>query len=197
MINVGLCKQHRYALAKVDQVSLHQLRNYFDKSLMTSSTNTQIPRDFDFIIGDWRVQHRRLNARLCGCTDWTEFVGTSSTRKILNGLGNVEDNVLHFPDGAVNAAALRSFNVHTQEWAIWCLMDVIRITSTYPWLASSQVKLVYFLPTILWMANQSKFVLRGEQIRAETQFGNRHSQMMVAQRGKQTGSWNFSAGLFS
>jgi len=121
MINVGLCKQHRYALAKVDQVLLHQLRNYFDKSLMTSSTNTQIPRDFDFIIGDWRVQHRRLNARLCGCTDWTEFVGTSSTRKILNGLGNVEDNVLYFPDGTVNAAALRSFNIHTQQWAIWWL----------------------------------------------------------------------------
>ena len=73
------------------------------------------------MIGDWRVKHRRLNARLSQCTDWTEFTGTSSTRKILGGFGNVEDNTLMFPEGAVKAAAFRSFNVDTQEWAIWWL----------------------------------------------------------------------------
>ena len=73
------------------------------------------------MLGDWQVTQRRLNARLVGCTEWTEFQGTSYTRKILGGLGNVEDNVLHFPDGAVRAAAFRSFNVPTQEWAIWWL----------------------------------------------------------------------------
>ena len=79
------------------------------------------PSDFDFMIGDWRVHHRRLNARLTQCTDWTEFTGTSSTRKILGGFGNVEDNTLMFPEGAVKAAAFRSFNADTQEWAIWWL----------------------------------------------------------------------------
>ena len=58
------------------------------------------PTDFDFIIGSWTVAHRRLNSRLAGCTDWTEFAGTSTTRKILRGFGNVEDNVLHFPAGS-------------------------------------------------------------------------------------------------
>jgi len=85
------------------------------------ATTTKAPPDFDFIIGDWQVRHRRLNARLSGCTDWTEFMGTSSTRKILGGFGNVEDNVLRFPDGDVRAAAFRSFNEATQEWAIWWL----------------------------------------------------------------------------
>lgn len=80
-----------------------------------------VPSDFDFIIGDWQVRHRRLNSRLTGCTDWTEFPGTSSTRKILGGFGNVEDNVLYFPDGEVRAAAFRSFNETSQEWAIWWL----------------------------------------------------------------------------
>ena len=79
------------------------------------------PSDFDFIIGDWQVRHRRLDARLAGCTDWTEFGGTSSTRKILGGFGNVEDNVLHFPDGTVKAAAFRSFDAGSQTWAIWWL----------------------------------------------------------------------------
>ena len=79
------------------------------------------PTDFDFIIGDWQVHHRRLTSRLTGCTDWTEFLGSSSTRKILGGFGNVEDNVLKFPDGEVQAAAFRSFNELSQEWAIWWL----------------------------------------------------------------------------
>jgi hypothetical protein len=87
---------------------------------MTNSTNSTAA-DFDFIIGDWRVRHRRLNERLAGCTQWTEFHGKSSTRKILGGFGNVEDNVLGFPDGEVRAAAFRSFDAATSTWAIWWL----------------------------------------------------------------------------
>ena len=79
------------------------------------------PSDFDFIVGNWVVDHRRLNARLCGCTDWTHFTGESSTRKILQGFGNVEDNVLHFPEGSVQAVAFRSFDASTAQWAIWWL----------------------------------------------------------------------------
>lgn len=79
------------------------------------------PSDFDFMIGEWSVSHRRLNKRLVGCTEWTEFSGTSSTRKILRGFGNVEDNVLHFPEGSVQAAAIRSFDPKTKNWAIWWL----------------------------------------------------------------------------
>ena len=88
---------------------------------MSTSTPATAPSDFDFIIGDWQVRHRRLNSRLSGCTDWTEFPGSSSTRKILGGFGNVEDNVLHFPEGDVSAAALRSFDAGSRRWAIWWL----------------------------------------------------------------------------
>lgn len=82
---------------------------------------TASPRDFDFIIGDWKVHHRRLNDRLVSCTEWTEFTGTSVTRKVLQGMGNLEDNVLDFPEGIVRALALRSFDASTQTWAIWWL----------------------------------------------------------------------------
>lgn len=77
--------------------------------------------DFDFMIGDWTVRHRRLDSRLMGCTDWTCFDGRSSTRHILSGLGNVEDNVLQFPDGDVKAVALRSFDPGAGTWSIWWL----------------------------------------------------------------------------
>jgi hypothetical protein len=88
---------------------------------MQTQSKFSIPVDFDFIIGDWSVKHRRLNDRLCGCTDWTEFSGKSSTRKILGGFGNVEDNVLYLPDGEIKAAAFRSFDAKAETWAIWWL----------------------------------------------------------------------------
>ncbi|MEO6326509.1 MAG: DUF1579 domain-containing protein [Thermoanaerobaculia bacterium] len=77
--------------------------------------------DFDFIIGSWNVHHRRLDERLSGCTHWTEFEGTSTTRKVLGEAGNLEDNVLAMPDETYHAVALRSFDTHTQEWSIWWL----------------------------------------------------------------------------
>ncbi len=88
---------------------------------MSLPADPAAPNDFDFIIGDWRVRHRRLNARLSGCTDWTEFEGLSSTRHILGGFGNLEDNLLHFPEGSFRAAAMRSYCATTQTWSIWWL----------------------------------------------------------------------------
>ncbi len=76
---------------------------------------------FDFQTGNWRVRHRRLKARLTGCTDWDEFDGTCEARPILGGRGNIEDNMLDLPDGAYRAVALRSFDPASRSWAIWWL----------------------------------------------------------------------------
>lgn len=86
-----------------------------------TSTTTNPPKDFDFIIGSWHVNHRRLNERFSGCTEWTEFIGETTTRKILQGYGNLEDNLLHFPGQEIRAVALRSFDPSTGKWAIWWL----------------------------------------------------------------------------
>lgn len=85
------------------------------------ATTDTPPDDFDFIIGDWRVRHRRLRTRLAGCSEWIEFEGTSSTRRILGGFGNLEDNTLELPGGAYRAVALRSFDPATATWSIWWL----------------------------------------------------------------------------
>ena len=79
------------------------------------------PADFDFIIGDWRVHHRRLKERLAGSTDWNSFEGLSATHKTLGGFGNVEDNQLFMPGGSYRAIAVRSFDREAQSWSIWWL----------------------------------------------------------------------------
>ncbi len=77
--------------------------------------------DFDFLHREWKVRHRKLRTRLAGADDWVEFDGTSTTRPILGGAGNVEDNFLDDPAGPYRAAALRSFDAETGLWRIWWL----------------------------------------------------------------------------
>ncbi len=77
--------------------------------------------DFDFLHRDWTVRHRKLKTRLAGADDWYEFDGTSTTRPILGGQGNVEDNAIDDPNGAYRAAAIRSFDSGTGLWRIWWL----------------------------------------------------------------------------
>jgi len=75
--------------------------------------------DFDFLICDWRVAHRRLKDRLVGSDVWESFGGTCAVRKILGGHGNVDDNLIELPDGAYRAATLRAFDAATRRWTIW------------------------------------------------------------------------------
>lgn len=82
---------------------------------MTNARETE----FDFLFGDWLVRHRRLAARLAGSDVWEEFDGLSTTRPILGGMGNIEDNLIHFPGGSYRAVALRTYNAATGAWAIW------------------------------------------------------------------------------
>jgi hypothetical protein len=78
-------------------------------------------QDFDFVIGNWHVHHKRLDNMFSEDKRWVEFEGLSSTSHILGGTGNVEDNLLYFPDGAFRAVAMRAFNAQTGLWSIWWL----------------------------------------------------------------------------
>ncbi|MGE3346840.1 MAG: DUF1579 domain-containing protein [Ramlibacter sp.] len=88
---------------------------------MTTPTQHNGAQDFDFFIGQWRVAHRRLRQRLAGCTDWDEFVGTTSVRKVLGGQGNVDDNFLDLPGDPYHAVTLRTWDAAAQQWSIWWL----------------------------------------------------------------------------
>ncbi len=74
--------------------------------------------DFDFLFGDWKVHHHAFKTALKA---WVDFEGTSSTRPIMGGAGNLEDNVLHPPSGTYRAAAVRAYDPATGQWAIWWL----------------------------------------------------------------------------
>jgi hypothetical protein len=77
--------------------------------------------DFDFLLGAWTVQHRRLRTRLKGDTVWDLFDGTCAALPILGGLGNLDDNLINLPDGPYRAATLRAYHVEERCWSIWWL----------------------------------------------------------------------------
>src|ERR1700730_9061345 len=74
--------------------------------------------DFDFLTGVWRVHHHRLKPNT---HEWVDFEGTSRNRKLMDGGANIEEQVLHAPNGTYRAVALRSYDSKTGEWAIWWL----------------------------------------------------------------------------
>jgi hypothetical protein len=76
---------------------------------------------FDLRVGKWRVHHRVLRERLAGSKDWFEYDGTQTWWSVMNGWGNVDDNVFNKPGGAYNGATLRAYDPKTGQWAIWWL----------------------------------------------------------------------------
>lgn len=82
----------------------------------------QLPgTEFNFLIGLWNVKHRRLANPLIGSDNWQEFDGTMTARSILVGLGNMDDNVINFPDDPYRAISLRTYDPSQKKWAIWWL----------------------------------------------------------------------------
>jgi hypothetical protein len=78
-------------------------------------------QDFDFLIGNWNVAHRKLRERLVGSQDWDEFDGSCTLQTLLGGAANVDDNLLDAPGGAYRAASIRAFDAASRNWRIWWL----------------------------------------------------------------------------
>jgi hypothetical protein len=66
--------------------------------------------DFDFLMGSWTVQHRRLRERLKGSTSWEEFAGTSTARPLLGGLGNIDECIMERASGRLEGTSIRFYN---------------------------------------------------------------------------------------
>ena len=77
--------------------------------------------DFDFLVGNWQVHHRKLKERLANSRDWDEFEGSLSMRKLMDGYANVDDNIFKTPEGTYRGVGLRSYDPKTAQWAIWWL----------------------------------------------------------------------------
>ena len=67
-------------------------------------------KDFDFFIGRWKAHCRGLRERLKGSKDWDEFEGVAVVRKVLGGLGNIDEITMDRKNGRLEGTTLRLYN---------------------------------------------------------------------------------------
>jgi hypothetical protein len=82
--------------------------------------------DFDWMIGSWKVQLRRLTHPLSGSTTWVEYEGTQTTRKLFDSRANVDEFVVDSPATKAHLEGLtvRLYDPESRQWSIyWANMN--------------------------------------------------------------------------
>src|SRR5579863_7792135 len=75
--------------------------------------------DFDFDFGKWKVHLKRLDHPLAGSSTWTEFDGTSETRKVWDGRAQLEQFEADGTGGRVEGMTLRLYNPPSHQWSLY------------------------------------------------------------------------------
>lgn len=98
--------------------SMHQVDFNQQGDLKIISSNSSSQNDFDFLVGKWNIHNRKLKSRLSNSKEWIEFDASQEMRKVLTGMGNVENITAMVNDQAYEGMAVRLFNPATKLWSI-------------------------------------------------------------------------------
>jgi hypothetical protein len=74
--------------------------------------------DFDFEIGVWKTQLKRLAKPLSGSTTWLEYEGTTTVTKVLDGRANLVELKVSGPAGKLEGLSLRLYNPPSRQWSL-------------------------------------------------------------------------------
>jgi hypothetical protein len=83
-----------------------------------SAQNAGGQKDFDFEIGNWTTQLKRLTKPLTGSTTWVEYKGTSTVTKIWEGRANMVELEVDGPAGHIEGLSLRLYNPDARQWSL-------------------------------------------------------------------------------
>jgi hypothetical protein len=76
--------------------------------------------DFDFEHGKWKIKLKKLDHPLKGSHTWLEFAGTSVTRPVMNGKGNVEEfDVDSGTAGHLEGMTVRLYSTTSHQWSLY------------------------------------------------------------------------------
>jgi hypothetical protein len=86
--------------------------------LVVISSPTSSKEDFDFYVGNWKVNNKKLKTRLNQSTEWIEFPTTAKMYKTLNSYGNIDQIYASFDGVPFEGLSVRFFNPNTKLWSI-------------------------------------------------------------------------------
>ena len=144
------------------------------------------PDDWAFLVGRWNVRHRRLKRRLVGDTQWEDFAGTCVNWPLMDGLSNVDDNVLELPGGTYRGVGVRAFNPATRQWSIWWI-DARRAVMDPPVRGGFKDGVGVFLGDDTTRAGRSSRASAGRRSPPARPSGIRPSRPTAARPGRPTG----------
>lgn len=78
-------------------------------------------RDFDFLVGSWKIHLKRLIQTDHGAKQWVEMDGTVVCRQVFEGRAEVEEfNVMSADQKMhIEGMATRFYNPASHQWSIW------------------------------------------------------------------------------
>jgi hypothetical protein len=74
--------------------------------------------DFDFELGAWKTQLRRLVHPLTGSKEWVTYEGTTTVRTVWGGRANLVELVADGTAGHLEALSLRLYNPESHQWSL-------------------------------------------------------------------------------
>jgi hypothetical protein len=181
----------RRALLKPDStIAIPKIKIDANGELIIVSSSTSSKTDFDFLIGKWKMYHRRLNKRLENCKEWTEFESLDDDHKILQGMGNVDSyysNQLPGMEGKdFEGFTLRLFNPKTKLWSLYWVPSTTGILDT-PVIGSFENNIGHFFGKDTFNGKKIIFMFRWDIRNKEKPVWG---QAFTADNGK-TWEWNW------
>jgi len=85
--------------------------------IVASSTSSQ--NDFDFLIGKWKLKHRKLKSRLNNSNEWQEFETVVEDFRILEGVGNMDIGRATIDGKPWEGRTVRLFDPKTRLWSLY------------------------------------------------------------------------------
>ena len=74
--------------------------------------------DFDFEIGNWKTELKRLLHPLSGSDEWAHYEGVTTVRKVWDGRANLVELIADGPAGHFEGLNLRLYNRQTRQWSL-------------------------------------------------------------------------------
>jgi hypothetical protein len=76
-------------------------------------------RDFDPLIGSWKLPTRRLQHPLTGSTTWLDLQGSGECSKVWGGRAQLDTIEMDGSAGHIEGLTLRLFNPQTHQWSLY------------------------------------------------------------------------------
>jgi hypothetical protein len=84
----------------------------------SQSVHADGQHDFDFEIGTWKTELKRLVKPLSGSTTWVSYEGTTVVRKVWGGKANLVELNVTGPAGSFTGLSLRLYDPQTRQWSL-------------------------------------------------------------------------------